>query len=117
MAVTLSDFRTQFPEFPQATSPDENVNRVLAEAREIHCVSDLATLFCAAHLLALDEGPKGIGAGSGEATMKQAGPLRVRYLTQAKTGRQVFFSSSTYGRRFLTLELRSNGPPGLASAR
>ena len=53
MAVTLSDFRTQFPEFPQVTSPDANVNRVLAEAREIHCVSDLATLFCAAHLLVL----------------------------------------------------------------
>ena len=107
MAVTLSDFRTQFPEFPQATSPDENVNRVLAEAREIHCVSDLATLFCAAHLLALDQGPRGIGAGSGEATMKQAGPLRASYRTQAETGRQTFFTSSSYGRRYLVLEQRS----------
>ena len=45
-------------------------------------------LFSARHTFwYLDEGPKGIGAGSGEATMKQAGPLRASYMDSGRNER------------------------------
>ena len=105
MTANLAGFRARFPEF--SSSVDASVNFALAEAREIHNRSTLATLFLTAHLLSIDSSAKGVGAGSGEGTMKKAGPLSATYITQAERGREAAFTTSSYGKRFLVLEQRS----------
>lgn len=104
-SVTLTDFRNQFSEF--STRSDAEVNRVLEEACHIHSARKLATLFCAAHLLVLNSNIAEGEKTSGEIESAGTGPLRVSYKTQAENGRDVFFTSTNYGRRFLTLEKRN----------
>ena len=104
--ATLSKFRTQFPEF--AATVDADVERWLAEASSLHSVNDVATLWCAAHLLALaiatglqpDE-------GAGEVKEETIGPKSLIFKTQAEAGWEVFFTRSSYGRHFLLLERRT----------
>ena len=107
MAADLAGFREQFPEFTADAAADAAVNRALAEAKLIHDRNSLATLFLTAHFVSLDNGTKGVGAGAGEAKAEKAGPLSVSYKTQADRGRDAAFTSTSYGRRFLTLEKRT----------
>ena len=102
MAATLAGFRTRFPEF--AATADNLIDLAIEEALLIHALRELATLYCAAHILKLDsdETPQ-----TGEINMARIGPGAMRYKTQADTGKDVFFTRSEYGRRFLTLEKRS----------
>ncbi len=101
----LTEFREQFPEF--SASSDAQVERVLAEATEIHNQSKRATLFLAAHLLKLDQQTSDGVESSPEKESASAGALSVSYKTQAETGREAFFTSTSYGKRFLTLEKRN----------
>ena len=55
MAADLAAFRSQFPEFPTADYDDLLVNRVLTEAKILHAILELATLYCAAHILVLEQ--------------------------------------------------------------
>ena len=102
--ISATDFRAQFPDL---AATDAELDLVLPEAIEIHSVSRLATLFCAAHLIVFNQQ---VAAGSIPATevaSRTVGPLSSTSLTQAEKGREAFFTSTPYGRRFLTLEKRS----------
>ena len=102
--VTVGEFRTQFPEF--AGVADETIMAVLPEATAIHGRLKIATLFCAAHLITLNQNiAQGITT-SPEKTGAGAGSLSVSYMTQAESGREAFFTSTSYGQRFLNLEKR-----------
>lgn len=106
MALTPNAFKTQFPEFNGLA--DGTINAVLKEAKLYHSVRELATLFCAAHLHTLNvrEGAA-LDGGSGLVESEQIGPKRMTFKNQAETNRDVFFATTTYGRRFLALEKRT----------
>ena len=125
--VSVADFRARFPEFN--TTLDQIVQDALDEAFLIHSIRKLATLYCAAHLLAVPGiGSGGSGGGStgqvtihGEVSSKKVGPLSVSYTTLTESSASsrsssannrnpveiAFFSRTEYGRHFLILELRS----------
>lgn len=106
MAADLATFQELFG---KTKFPDEDAIRErLIEARQIHNVRTLATLYCAAHLLTLDaENDEPHDGGSGVVSEEGMGPRRVSYVTQASaegTARAAFFGTTSYGRRFLALE-------------
>lgn len=103
MAADLAAFRAQFPELSEQIHPDAAVERALAEAAQIHSVNDLATLYVTAHLLAQ---PASAGQ-RGEIVESKVGPATSKYRPQAESGWEAFFTSTSYGRRFLILERRT----------
>ena len=117
-APTVAEFRAQFPDtFPAATHPDSLITTRIGEARQIHAVRKLATIYLAAHLLAVDAEATGEpDGGSGVVAGEKIGPRQVSYLTQAdgKPGMS-FFATTSYGRRYLALVASS--PRGSVGAR
>lgn len=106
MSDLLTRFREDFPEFSDVS--DSEVERWLETAREIHSLSETATLHLAAHLLALSqEDSGGVDDGAGVVTAESIGPKSVSYRTQAESGQDVFFERTRYGRTFLVLERRA----------
>ena len=116
VAATVADFRAQFPDPPFETVDDARISAVLTEALDIHDVNEMATLYCAAHLLALEAEQKDAqgnprlepDGGAGVIEKEKVGPTDISYITQA--GDEVwraFFATSAWGRRFLTLEDRT----------
>lgn len=103
--ATLDGFRARFNEFAGTT--DESVELALEEALILHSVVPLATLYAAAHLLKLDADTAAGRDRGGEVSEESAGPLKTKYRTQADTGADSFWTSTSYGRRFLTLEKRT----------
>ena len=113
MAADVAGFQAQFPN-PQFEGADTAaIQRAIEEAEFYHSRRPLATLYCAAHLLALESEHTGKpDGGSGVVASERIGPKTISYLTQAGTGqnaddRKVFFATSSYGRRFLALEART----------
>ena len=105
---TASQVRERFPEFTPSGFPDAVVDQAIATAYRISDADHESTLWCAAHLLAtLESQAARMDGGAGEITSESTGPRMTSYRTQADTGREVFFSTSPYGRTFLTLEGRS----------
>ena len=106
--VTVAQFRTQFADDATLlSSSDAQIQRALDEALLIHRVQPLATLFCAAHIRTLDKAAADGKTTSPEVSQRRAGPLSATYLTQAEENREAFFTSTSYGKRFLNLEKRS----------
>ena len=107
----LTGFREWFDEEPFNALGDSQINRALTEALLIHDKNPLATLYCAAHLLALDaDSPTTLAAdgGAGVITQERIGPKSLTYKTQVNgRARDAFFATSKYGRRFLLLEQRT----------
>ena len=104
MEATLAEFRRRFSEFDK--TDDVEIEFALEEAKMLHNVRPLATLLACAHLLKISEGdPLG---STGEIRHSQAGSAIVSYAVQAERGREAFWTSTTYGRRFLMLERRSH---------
>ena len=109
-APTVAEFRAQFgADFPETTYPDATVEARIKEARLIHAVRKLATLYLTAHLIAIDAENTGEpDGGSGVVTSEKIGPRQVDYATQAggterSKARRAFFATTSYGRRFLML--------------
>ncbi len=98
-------FRKEFPEFSEVT--DDAVQRWIERASEIHATSETATLYLAAHLVAVDREDSGVDDGAGVVVGESVGPKSVQYKTQAESGDQAFFARTKYGRLFLTLERRA----------
>ena len=115
--ITYSDFRARFAEF--GSLADARISELITEAYQLTDVSKDATMYCVAHLAALeDERTGALDGGSGEVKGETIGPRRVEYVTLARqnnAGRDAFFSTTAYGRRVLTLESRV--PRGVASVR
>ena len=106
--VTAAEFREHFPPPAFESIPDALVETRIVEALRIHRWSELAVLYCTAHLLTLDaENVAAHDGGSGVVDSEALGPKQVSYVTQASaeaTARAAFFSTTSYGRRFLALE-------------
>ena len=105
--ATLEKFRDQFPEFPDTVASDAVVELALATAKVLHAVRELATLYLTAHLVVLAQDVDSGTVRNTEATERKVGPLMVRYITQAETGDEAFYTSTVYGKLFTTLEKRS----------
>ena len=102
-APTVSDFRQEFPEF-RATD-DGVITSRLNQARLIHDVRRLATLYLTAHLIVIGNQeslmPDG---GAGVVSREKVGPRDIEYLTQADNKpERSFFASTSYGRQYLAL--------------
>ena len=104
--LTVADFRAKFPEF--VGTADAAVSTLITEAYGITDVARSATLYCIAHLAALEaESTAKLDGGSGVVKSETIGPRKVEYMTQAKTEREVFFATTAYGRRVLRIESRT----------
>lgn len=116
--VTVSEFKRRFKAFTysdggESGHSDQDVQGAIDEAREFHNVKPLATLNCAAHLLAIGaEDSASPDGGSGVVISEGVGPKRVQYATQVggsfdADGKAAFFATTSYGRKFLSLETRT----------
>lgn len=109
----LPAFRTRFPEFIAQT--DARIEAYLGDALLIFTLCETAVLYLAAHLLTLDieSGSGSTGAssdgGDGEVTSESAGGVSASYKSQAAKEKDVFYMSTVYGRRYVTLR---NACPG-----
>ena len=103
--ATLAGFRSRFDEF--SGTADGAVENALEEAKLIHDLLPLATLYLTAHLLTLNGQTTDGTAAGGEVSSESAGPLKVSYKTQAESGQDAFFTSTSYGQRYLQLERRT----------
>ena len=104
MAATLADFRARDTDSWSdafASMADAAVENALEVAATIHAVSDLGTLYLAAHLLQMLS--QTVGSEAGEVTAQHAGPLFAAYKSQADRSRDAFFTTSVYGKVALTL--------------
>ena len=106
--LTVAEVRERFLDY--ASMSDAVVSYLIAESYEITDVSRSATLYCVGHLLAIHPEQSGkADGGSGELMSEKEGELVRSYKTQACDEREVFFSTTAYGRRVLALENRSPG--------
>ena len=115
MALSISDFREQFPAPAFELTSDAEITRALYDALLLHSINETATLYCAAHLLALkaeyvDELGRAVDTpdgGSGVVKSEKLGPRQIQYMTMAGDDeRRVFYATTPYGRMFLALEAR-----------
>lgn len=105
--LTVADFRSKFAEF--SSVDDAVVSSLIPQAYGLSDVSEEATLYCIAHLVALKEEETGKpDGGSGEVMSDTIGPKTTAFMTQAETNREVFFSTTPYGRRVLAIESRTS---------
>lgn len=104
--ITRLDLTERFPEFKDLDG--DVIGTAVREACGMVHVSKDATLHCAAHLLAIREQETGTAdGGSGEVIQEFMGPQQLYYQAMAEKGREVFFSTTRYGRQVLLLEARS----------
>ena len=109
----LDGFRQRFPEFSEVEN--QPVENAVEEAALLHTALPLATLYCAAHLLALNKLQSDAVVSGGEIVSENSGPVGAQYVSQAEAmsagagSRDAFYTSTNYGRRFLALEKRSPG--------
>lgn len=97
-APAVATIRARFPEF--AGKEDAEIEAAASAALEISAVSEDATLFLAAHLLALAAERTGDpDGGSGEVMTETTGGRSVSYATMAASaGAQVWWMTTPYGR-------------------
>lgn len=109
--LTTAHLREEVPAL--ASVAEDVLSRALIVALEIHTLSPLATVYCAAHLVSLwaDEdastNPAGVDDRGGVVIAETAGPIEAEYMPQAEGGHEVFFARTPYGRMFLMLERRA----------
>ena len=106
--ANLNDFRAQFPEFSE--TEDDKVNFALSLAKQFNNKSKRLILYAAAHLLAgkyIEPSSPGMDGGAGELMKYALGPKAQEFKTMADDGSEVFFTTTSYGRIFLTLEKRN----------
>ncbi len=111
MNNAVSDFKLRFPEL--AHHEEADIELAFADMVIFNAyVGPVGKAYGAAHLLVLsDELSKGLER-RGEIVAEAAGDLLVRYKSQSSSrdgasNRDVFFTRTEYGRRFLVLEQRS----------
>ena len=109
MAISLSQFRTRFPEFVDVD--DSVINFAIADAADDMDVVrwgnryDTGQLFLAAHFTVLSSTNGSIKDGSvGPVQQATTGPLSVQYGSPvAKTQTDAMLTATVYGQRYLRL--------------
>lgn len=101
--ITVAEFRERFTSFSELS--DSLISELIPLAYSLSDTSRQATLYCVAHLAALQSEigstPDG---GSGVVSSEQIGTDKVTYVNMAKEGRGVFFERTSYGRLMLAAE-------------
>lgn len=94
--------------FPELSFTADEISNALDRAYEMHSRFPTAVLYLAAHLLVIGEEHTGKpDGGSGEVTAETSvGSKRAEYAAMAESGREAFFTRTSYGRHFLALEKR-----------
>ncbi len=113
MAVTVTTFRTRFPEFSDDTAfPDARIQLFIDDAKEDfdgtklrEVISDRITEYLAAHYLAVGtSSEQGDASNAGPVASKSEGELSVSYaVTAASVGSDAYYQSTIYGQQYLTL--------------
>ena len=102
-----SKFREEFPEFTTAKASDAEIEQAGRVASRLSAISSEALLWLTAHVLTLKSERTGDpDGGSGEVRGEGTGPFRTDYVTQAAEDGEAFYTTSVYGRFFLSLERR-----------
>ena len=112
MAISLSQFRTRFPEF--ASRSDDEVNLALSDAADDMDVTrwgvryDTGQAFLAAHYLAITPSTGSAVSGSvGAVTQATTGPIAVtKNIPMAKNDVEAMLGSTMYGQRYKALRHR-----------
>ena len=105
--ITVTEFRARFVGTFSDLS-DALIGELIAEAYGLSDTSRVATMYCIAHLAALESEVTGApDGGSGVVASETIGPRKVEYKTQAMASRDVFFEQTSYGRSMLARESRS----------
>ena len=107
--ATVADFRTRFPEFSDVTDyPDATIqlnidDAVLEVSTNFGTYQDVATLFLAAHFLAVSgDATSGAYGSVGGIASDSVDGVSTSYSTAAvKNQNDQFLSSTIYGQRFL----------------
>ena len=104
--ITVAEFRERFDEF--ADLADTLVSDLIGEAYGLSDTSRRATLYCVAHLCALESEHTGApDGGAGVVSSEEVADRKVTYRTQSMKDRDVFFEATSYGRRMLAIESRT----------
>ena len=93
MAITVADFKAAFPD---VSTDDVAITAALAEAQDIFSATERGVFMLTAHLLTIIK-----DGFDQEATVERAGEQWVTLVSQAESGDESFYTSTTYGRRFL----------------
>ena len=121
MTVTLDDelvlsFRTRFVEFDAAAVSDPLLNLYLEEALDVFDLCPRAVIFLAAHLIVLDQvsgvgvsGGASVDGGDGELISDKVGSVSGTYRSMADKGKDTFYTTSVYGRRYIVLRNACSG--------
>ncbi len=109
--VLLVDFRARFPEFADPTLTDAQVTLYLEDAVALHGLCDRAALYLAAHLWVLDrdQASGGIDDGLGEVSGDTIGKKSAQYKTIAERGKDAFYTTTPYGRKYIAFRDRCLG--------
>lgn len=102
VADLRTDFRARFPEF--SAIDDAQVDVYIGDALCIFRLCERAVVHLAAHLCALAQDQSsvtGIDGGLGEVESERIGKKAVTYKTQAKDNKDVYYTSTKYGRAFI----------------
>ena len=107
--ITVEEFRRFFPEFDSIS--DEAIQLRINAATAIFCTNSDATLYLAAHLLALDiaNNVGGLGdssggsldGGSGVHTAESVGDVSVSMQPMTERNEDNFYATTPYGRQYL----------------
>ena len=108
MTLDVAGFRAQIPGV-FADQSDADITASINEALLISDVLEEATLYLAAHLMAVKtEWQSTPDGGSGVVAKETIGPRSIEYMTTAgESERRAFFSTTPFGRMYMTLEDRT----------
>lgn len=114
MAITITaelmqTFRTRFPEFPESSLTDDQLTLYLGDALAIFRLCEKAVVYLTAHLITLDR-ESGVGTasgasvdgGDGELQSESVGGVSGSWRTMADNGKDTFFTTTAYGRKYIT---------------
>ena len=109
MAVTVAAFRERFPAPLFSAESEDSIAMAISDAQMLHTASELGTLLCAAHLLAVQsEDASAPDGGSGVVQKEKIGPRDITYLSDAGTDeRRAFYATTSFGRRLMAIEART----------
>ena len=101
-------FRELFPEFDGVS--DTLLAIYYDQGLAIFSACNYAMLYLVAHLISIDQanGISGNGSGgsidggNGENTSEKVGEIQVNMMAMAESGKETYFTSTPYGRRYLT---------------
>ncbi len=108
--LTVSRFRTIYPEFDADTFSDERVEYHFDLAQEIYCGTDNALYALTAHILSLSaaertsvEGGAPSTSTLGTVSKSRVGRIATEFVSMAKNAEDAYYEQTPYGKLYLAL--------------